>query len=84
MVKYDLSLSLSSVVQSFTKGPHCGLPGAPSASGAALCVESALNPATTSRKTQKMAAMEHRKRSKAAIDMIGHCGSVAVSRQQRS
>ena len=65
-------------VNGFTKGPHCGLPSAPSVSGAALCVESALNPPTTSQKTQKMAAMEHRKRSKAAIDMIGHCGGAEV------
>ena len=61
-------------VNGFTKGPHCGLPSAPSVSGAALCVESALNPPTTSQKTQKMAAMEHRKRSKAAIDIMEHRG----------
>ena len=58
----------------FTKRPHCSTQGAPTASLAARRAALALCPPTTSRTTQIMAAMEHDKRSKAAISIMEHRG----------
>ena len=76
---HDITKRLSASVgnaqgNGFTKRPHCSTQGAPTASLAARRAALALCPPTTSRTTQIMAAMEHDKRSKAAISIMEHRG----------